>query len=119
MTTIARSDWVSWFVDGRAEHFPVDSPTGGQICAKLGWDIVERATPTRRGAPRQPKRTEGTCVRCGASFTGPAGKSYCTKQCSRDAYEDRTGRRTGREAPVDAGVAGSAETPLPETGPES
>ncbi len=28
-------EWVSWFVDGRAEHFHPDSPAGQAIAAKL------------------------------------------------------------------------------------
>lgn len=41
-----RTDWVSWFVDGRAQHFRADSPSGIAILAALAE--VER--PARRCA---------------------------------------------------------------------
>ena len=55
-----REEWVSWFVDGRAEHFLCDSPTGRAITAKLA-ELDEPRHCSIAGCERPARGRSETC----------------------------------------------------------
>lgn len=88
-----RTDWVSWFVGGRAVHFLTKGATGQAIVARLA-------------------ELEGEIRRCAAPgcdrpLSGRAGQRYCSKACTK------RGERSVRDV-RDPGRSGRSGLALPD-----
>jgi len=71
-------EWVSWFINGEARHFPADSVTGREIIAKL----EELEQPA--GYCRAPKSLFRNQI-CGKALARK-GQTFCSSACRTRAH---------------------------------
>jgi hypothetical protein len=102
------NEWVSWFIDGKARHFSVESKAGRQILEHLG--SLGSAVVCRAPKSESPNEV------CGKVIAGHRDKKFCSKACQMRAIRSaQDARREAQCSPNQGGLHGKAQVPFSGT----
>ena len=108
VTEVVRAcEWVSWFVNGKACHFSVESKAGQQVLERLG----ALGSGVVCLAPQA-----GSNEVCGKVIAGRSDKKFCSKVCAERARRsDQDARRASKCNGSEGGLHYQAQLPLAVT----